>query len=232
MVQDGEFGHDLGRLDLHLEQAGSGAWELRAAEWQTIPITAALPARPDVAALIDRQAAALRRPIGTVAVPGRSAAERNLATRRLIARALKDETGADVGLQPAESLFGEWKSGPISRYDVYYVLPFPNRAAVVTLKGSELLKALAVPGMASAGAEVSPSTSGRQPEVRVTGAPLDPVRTYRVAAEDYHAANTPGLKGAPAETRDDDRDLVVRWLRKGRRQASGASRQSSPGQRQ
>ena len=92
-------------------------------------------------------------------MPGRTAAERNLATRRLIARALKDETGADVGLQPADSLFGEWKTGPISRYDVYYVLPFPNRAAVVTVKGSELLKALAVPGMASAGQPLCASSA-------------------------------------------------------------------------
>src|SRR5262249_18771840 len=47
VVQDGEFGHDLGQLDLHFEQAGSGAWELRAAEWKTIPITSALPERSD-----------------------------------------------------------------------------------------------------------------------------------------------------------------------------------------
>src|SRR5207245_10014337 len=50
-----------------------------------------------------------------------------------------------------------------------------------------------------------------------------PHRPDRAAADDSHAANTPGLKGAPAETRDDDRDLVVRWLQKRSRQASGAS---------
>src|SRR5262249_35906695 len=60
--QDGEFGHDLGRLDLHFEQAGSGAWELRAAAWKTIPITAALPERSDVATLINRQVAPIRQP--------------------------------------------------------------------------------------------------------------------------------------------------------------------------
>jgi 2',3'-cyclic-nucleotide 2'-phosphodiesterase (5'-nucleotidase family) len=215
VVQDGEFGHDLGQLDLHFEQNGSGAWELRAAEWKTLPITAALPERLDVAALIERQAAPLRRPIGRVEVPGRSAAERDLSTRRLIARALKAETGADVGLEPAESLFGEWKTGPISRYDVCYALPFPNHAAVVTVKGADLVKALAQPGMAVAGADVGTRSSGPEADIRIGGAALDSQRSYRVVAEDYHAANTPGLKGAPAESREDVRDLVARWLEKG-----------------
>jgi 5'-nucleotidase / UDP-sugar diphosphatase len=223
VVQDGEFGHDLGKLDLQFEQADSGAWELRAAEWQTIPITAALPERPDIASLIDRQALPLRRPIGTVQVPGRTAAERDVATRRLIAHALKDETGADVGLEPAGSLFGEWKSGPISRYDVCYVLPFPDHVAVVTIKGSELLKALTVPGMALAGAEVSSPASTTPPEVRIAGSTLDPDRTYRVAAEDFHATDTPGLKGARAQAGDDERDLVVHWLAQGGGKKTAAS---------
>lgn len=223
VVQDGEFGHDLGKLDLHFEQAGSGAWELRAAEWRTIPITAALPERPDVAALIDRQAAPLRRPIGAVQVPGRTAADRYDATRRLIAQALKEETGADVGLEPAGSLFGEWKTGPISRYDVCYVLPFPDHVAVVTVKGSELLKALTLPGMAVAGADVSSPTSGLPSEVRVAGVPVAPDRTYRVAAEDYLAAHTPGLMGAPAQTGGDERDLVVEWLTRGSRKTGAGS---------
>jgi 2',3'-cyclic-nucleotide 2'-phosphodiesterase (5'-nucleotidase family) len=180
-----------------------------------LPITAALPERPDVAALIERQAAPLRRPIGRVEVPGRNAVERDLSTRRLIARALKTETGADVGLEPAESLFGEWKTGPISRYDVCYALPFPNHAAVVTVKGADLVKALAQPGMAIAGADVGTRSSGPEADIRIAGAALDPQRSYRVVAEDYHAANTPGLKGAPAGSREDVRDLVARWLEKG-----------------
>jgi 2',3'-cyclic-nucleotide 2'-phosphodiesterase (5'-nucleotidase family) len=222
VVQDGEFGHDLGRLDLHFEQTGSGAWELRAAEWHTIPITASLPERPDVASMLQRAAAPLRRPVGRVQVPGSTVAERELATRRLIAQALKEETGADIGLEPADSLFGIWKTGPISAYDVRYVLPFPNHAVVVSVRGSDLLQALTLPGMAIAGAEVGSSASVPGPEVRVAGAPLDADRTYRVAAEDYHALETPGLKGAPADTRGDVRDLVVQWLRQGRGQQVGA----------
>src|SRR5204862_4343905 len=118
-----------------------------------------------------------------------TAAERDLSTRRHIALALKTETGADVGLQPAGSLFGEWKSGPISRYDVCYALRLPNHAAVVTVKGADLAKALTQPGMAIAGAEVTARSSGQEAAIRVGSAPLDPERTYRVAAEDFHAAN-------------------------------------------
>lgn len=230
VVQDGEFGHDLGRLDLQFEQAGTGSWELRACEWRALPITAALPERSDVAALLERQAAPLRRPIATVEVSGRAAAERDTATRRLIARALRDETGADVGLQPAGSLFGEWKSGPISRYDIRYVLPFPNQAAVVTVKGSDLRAALTAPGMALAGAEVRSRADGQQPELLIGGAPLDPEKRYRVAAEDFHAANTPGLKGAPAEPRGDVRELVARWLQQQARApaATGRNRAAAP----
>jgi len=145
-------------------------------------------------------------------VPGHNAAERDFSTRRLIAAALKAETGADVGLQPAGSLFGEWKTGPISRYDVCYALPFPNRAAVVTVKGSDLLTALRQPGMAIAGADAAAPSTASTTQFQIGGAPIDPDRAYRVAAEDYHAADTPGLKGAPSQAGGDVRDLVVQWL--------------------
>jgi 5'-nucleotidase/UDP-sugar diphosphatase len=226
VVQDGEFGHDLGRLDLTFEQTASGAWELRDCQWRTIPITSALPERADISTLIERQAAPLRRPVGTLDVPGRTAAERDLSTRRLIATALKAETGADVGLQPAGSLFGEWKSGPISRYDVTYVLPFPNHVVVATVKGADLLPALTEEGMATAGAEVRARSGSGPAEVWVGGAPLDPARGYRVAMEDYHASQSPTIKNAPAETGDDVRDLVVRWVQRGARAASLGARRS------
>jgi hypothetical protein len=84
---------------------------------------------------------------------------------------------------------------------------------VVTVKGSDLLTALRQPGMAIAGAEVASPSPASATEFRIGGAPLDPDRSYRVAAEDFHAANTPGLKGKPAQTGGDVRDLVVQWLR-------------------
>jgi 2',3'-cyclic-nucleotide 2'-phosphodiesterase (5'-nucleotidase family) len=215
IVQDGEFGLELGKMDLHFEQTPAGAWELRACEWRTLPITPALPERADIAGLLERRSAALRRPLGTFEVPGRTAVERNASTRLMIARALQTETGADIGLQPEGETFGEWKSGPISRYDVRYVLPFSDRAVVVTVKGSELRSVLALPRWAVAGAEVRRGDSAREPAVTVGGAPLDPEKRYRVAVTDFSAANTPGLKGAPVETKGDIRDLVERWLQRG-----------------
>jgi 2',3'-cyclic-nucleotide 2'-phosphodiesterase (5'-nucleotidase family) len=215
VVQDGEFGHDLGRLDLQFEQTAAGAWELRAAQWHTIPITASIPERADVASMLQRAAAPLSQPVGRVQISGSTVADREMATRRLIAQALKEETGADIGLVPAGTLFGIWKIGPISTYDVRYVLPFPDHAALVTVKGSDLAHTLTLPGMAIAGAEASSSTSGPAPELRVAGAPLDPDRTYHVAAQDFDASETPGLKGAPTETRGDIRDVVLQWLRQG-----------------
>ena len=70
--------------------------------------------------------------------------------------------------------------------------------------------------MALAGAEVRPRSAGQEPEISIAGTSLDREKTYRVAAEDFHATETPGLKGAPAQSGDDVRDLVERWVRRQR----------------
>jgi 2',3'-cyclic-nucleotide 2'-phosphodiesterase (5'-nucleotidase family) len=232
VVQDGEFGRELGRLDVSFERADSGAWELRECKWRTLPITRALPERTDVAALIERHAGPLRRPIGSVEVAGGNVTERDLSTRQIIARALKEEMGADVGLQPADTLHGTWRSGRISRYDIRYVLPFPDRIAVVTVKGKDLRQVLTQAGMAMAGAtvvmpsgkagslpasgraggEVGNAGNGGEPQVRVGAQTLDPEATYRVAIMDFHAREMPGLKGAPAQVGDDLREVIARWM--------------------
>jgi 2',3'-cyclic-nucleotide 2'-phosphodiesterase (5'-nucleotidase family) len=214
IVQDGEFGRELGRLDLRFERADSGAWELRECKWRVLPITRQLSERSDVAALIRKHAAPLRQPLGSVEVPGRTAAERELPIRRLIARALKEEMGADVGLLPPDTLYGTWKSGPISRYDIRYVLPFPDRAAVVTVQGKDLRQVITLTGMAIAGAEVRTAGNGREPDVRVGAQSLDPEATYRVAVMDFHAREMPGLKGAPAQIGDDLREVIARWVQR------------------
>jgi hypothetical protein len=94
-------------------------------------------------------------------------------------------------------------------------MPFPNRAAVATVKGSALEPLLTMPDMAMDGAEIRTLSNGGKPEVRIGEGALDPEKEYRVAVEDYRTTYMPGLKGAPVETRDDIRDLVARWAQRG-----------------
>jgi 2',3'-cyclic-nucleotide 2'-phosphodiesterase (5'-nucleotidase family) len=213
VVHSGEFAMELGRLDLRFEEQ-EGRWSLRGSEWTALPITAAVSERADIAWLVGTQAAALRRPLARVEVPGRNAVERERSTRRLIARAVRAETGADVALQPAGSLYGEWKSGPISLYDIRYVMPFPNRVAVATVQGSALATLLMMPDMAMDGAEIRASYDGSNPQIWIGNAVVDAAKEYRVAVEDYRTTYMPGLVGSPVQTGGDIRDVVARWLQR------------------
>lgn len=120
----------------------------------------------------------------------------------LIADAMRDATGADATITNGGGIRGDRTYDPgtvLTRRDILTELPFGNVTVVTEISGSQILAALEngvsrvedgagrfpqVSGLSFA-FDVSAPSGSRVSEVTVGGAPLDLVKVYKVATNDY-----------------------------------------------
>lgn len=207
IVQDGEFGVNLGRFDLRFSKSQTGAWRLAGYRYGLLPVGPDLAEAPDVKAVIAPYARPFEQTVGTLKgeAIGATPAERERLSTQVVVNALQQQTGADLALNPQMGGFFEvFRRPAVTRYDVFAVMPFKNRAVVATLTGAEIQALVKTqtdaPNIASAGTHISA---------------LDPARTYKVALVDFIARSTYKLPDTKlTETGRDIRDIVVAYIAK------------------
>lgn len=177
--------------------------------WRMVPVRGLTP-DAGTAALVKRYTDQLETElsveIGTTVKPLDSrrlvVREAEAAIGDLIADAIRDATGAEVGLMNGGGIRGDrvYPAGTrLTRRDVLTELPFNNITVMLDLKGSDLLLALenGVSRVADRGGRF-PQVSGlrfaydpakpamqRVLDVTVNGQKLDPERSYKVATIDF-----------------------------------------------
>lgn len=181
-----------------------------------IPVDDRLAEAPDVAALVQRQAALLAREldtvVGTTGVPldARESVTRQRETPlgHLFADLMRARVGAQVGLLNGGAIRGNRviPAGPITRRDVRQLLPFSNTVTLLEVSGDGLRAALErsvdeLPRptghfLQTAGVQfaVDPARppGQRVGAIEVEGQPVVPDRLYRVAVPDYLARGRDG----------------------------------------
>ncbi|HKA61160.1 MAG TPA: 5'-nucleotidase C-terminal domain-containing protein [Methylomirabilota bacterium] len=218
--------HEQGRAVI--VKAGSDALNLGQVEYEIrcgsvlgrrqrlIPVDDRLAEAPDVAALVQQQAALLARELDTVvgatAVPldARETATRQQETPlgRLFADLMRVRVGAQVGLLNSGAIRGNRviPAGPITKRDVRQLLPFSNTVTLLEVSGAALRAALErsvdqLPRptghfLQTAGVRftVDPARppGQRVGPIEVGDQPLLPDGVYRVAMPDYLARGRDG----------------------------------------
>jgi 5'-nucleotidase / UDP-sugar diphosphatase len=200
---------ELGQIDLNIFKA-TGAVE--SIDWKVIPVTDKTPEDAQFAPLNRKYGAQIKdfaTPVGRTRVDldARSSVGRTQETNvgDFIAEAFRMSTGADVGLMNGGSIRADEiiAAGPLTKRDVLSMLPFKNKVVKIELSGATLREALEH-GVARSAEDAEPgrfpqvsglrfSFDARLPagsrivELTVNGKPLDPKRTYTLAAPDYIA---------------------------------------------
>ena len=198
IVQDGEFGVNLGEYRLTFEGDAAGGWRLTAFTDRLIPVAAKLRPDPAIQAIVESYARPLDIDVGAQGVVGATPAERLRLTAEVLAAAWKASAGADVGLQPDGSLFEAFRDSRVTRYVVRAVLPFHDTVWRGDVAGAKLKALLENPAPA-----VGAIRSTLDPSQ------IDPARTYSVAAVGFTAqALIVGAVNTGAEARKAAED----WL--------------------
>jgi 5'-nucleotidase / UDP-sugar diphosphatase len=154
---------------------------------------------------------------------------REAAIGNLVADAMRASAHTDVAITNGGGLRASriYPAGtPISRRDVLEELPFGNRVIAIDIRGRDLRNAI------ENGLSELPNTAGRFPQIsgmtveadatrpagsrvasiRVAGAPLDELKIYRVATNDFMARGGDGyamFRGAPQSLPDEDSPLLA-----------------------
>lgn len=199
ITSTGEYLQSLGRVSLR-----PGADQ---------PVSAALIPRPEhyedhdildvVTALEAEQSDALDRVIGQTAVELNG--ERDLVRTResnwgsYVCDAMVEMTGADVALMNGGNIRATVPEGDITVRDVLTVFPYSNYVCVLSVTGETLIEALehgysSLPdgngaflqmGGMTVTIDASKEPGERVPEVMIGGEPIDPLREYDLATNDF-----------------------------------------------
>ncbi|MBY0335624.1 MAG: 5'-nucleotidase C-terminal domain-containing protein [Acetobacteraceae bacterium] len=241
MVQAGAFGRWAGRLDLDLRADGA----VNAHGGAIRELGADTPEDPAMREVVARLAAPLqalrRQAVGHLpaALPNLSCGAGPCELGRLVAEAMRQAAGAEIGWQNGGGLRAGLPGGVVTLEDVLTTLPFANTLARITLRGGDLLAAL------ENGVSRLPQPSGRFPQTaglrfaveaarpagqRVTSAeveeapgdwrPLDPARAYSIATNSFLRRGGDGYAAFAQrvlESRDDGpliEDALIAWLRR------------------
>ncbi|HSS19086.1 MAG TPA: 5'-nucleotidase C-terminal domain-containing protein [Pyrinomonadaceae bacterium] len=200
---------ELGQIDLNISQR-TGAVE--SIDWRIIPVTDKTPDDKDFLSLNRKYGALIKdlaTPVGrsSVALDARSAVGRKQETNvgDFIADAFRTSTRADVGLMNGGSIRADEiiAPGQLSKRDVLSILPFKNKVVKVEVSGALLREALehgvarsaedAEPGRFPQVSGIRFTFDARRPagsrivDLSINGKPLDPQKTYTLAASDYVA---------------------------------------------
>lgn len=200
IVQTGEFGVNLGKLDLHFEKTRWG-WKLTDYDYRLLPVGPGLKEAPDVKAVADAYAAPLKNEAAAT-LPlrflGTTPEERTRKTTEAVAVALARATGAELGLHvEGDGFFDVFRTEKLTRYDIWAVMPFKNKVATLTMTGAEL-------------AALAQKNKG----VVLSAPATDLNKSYTVAVVDFTATGTLGLESKRLSIGGDLREAVIAGLRK------------------
>lgn len=228
IVQTGSKASAVGRVDLWLDPKTKAVVESSA---RLVDLDEAPPATFEkeqpvaiiAANLVARTEQRMKQRVGQLLAPAERAKEplASSSMGNLIADAVRAHARADVGLMNRGGIRADLRQGPVTRRDVFEVMPFDNNIVVLKLTGAELraLVAKAVEGKSHSGIEVSgltiearvgPNDERTLLGLRVDGAPIDPERVYRVAMNSFMADGGDAYieKVPPGDKRTDDVTLL------------------------
>jgi 5'-nucleotidase/UDP-sugar diphosphatase len=199
IVQDGEFGADLGRFDLRLRRDTTGRWHLAGYQYVLLPVGPSLAEAPDVKAALAPYVRPFETAVGHLGGIAATPAARSRQTTQVVVDALREQTGDDLAFTPnGDGFFEVFRHRVVTRYDVYAVMPFHNNVVTASLMGAEVQALLKAHPDTVASGDVSR---------------LDAARTYRVALVDYEGRSVYKLTGGRLQdTGRDLRAVVIAYL--------------------
>jgi 2',3'-cyclic-nucleotide 2'-phosphodiesterase (5'-nucleotidase family) len=217
LVQTGEWGAELGRLDLLLERNAAGRWRVSRHRAHLIPVTSATPDDPAVAAVLDSlwapHAAKYDEVLATATADFANRGD-DLPQNSFHADAVRAEFGVEVEFEGTGGVHWPIVAGPVTRAGLVDV--DQNRSTVVTfrMKGSEMRRVVERLRPVGSGLRYR-MVFGKLEDITVGGAPLDEARVYSCAAGSSLVSRLDGFE--MLDKRDTERlwsDVVIDAVRR------------------
>ena len=140
----------------------------------------------------------------------------NWATDALWERAKRMYDGrVDIAIVNMGGMRCEWPAGPITKGNVFELMPFDNMLVVLTLKGSDVIALCEsfarYGGQGVAGMRVK-TVGGKLADVQIAGKKVNPEALYTVATSDYLSGGTDHMDALTHYVEYWNSDLLIRDL--------------------
>ena len=121
----------------------------------------------------------------------------------------------DIAIVNMGGMRCSWPKGPITRGNVFELMPFDNRLVVLTLKGSDIIELCQsfaqYGGQGVAGMRVK-VVDGQLADVQIGGRAVNPEALYHVATSDYLSGGADHMDALAQYSELWDSDLLIRDL--------------------
>ena len=142
--------------------------------------------------------------------------ERDAPLGNLVTDVVRKAANADVAMVTSSSLRQSIPPGRILVETLRAAMPYENAVLVYPMSGAQLQSVIAY-SVAHSGTDTFCQLSGavvrgsaRMPVISIAGAPLDPIRTYRVAVTDFQALVADGYRQIFAPLKSETTGLKLR----------------------
>jgi 5'-nucleotidase / UDP-sugar diphosphatase len=213
IVQAYQWGGELGRLDLLFDKDENGVWRVGRYRARLLPVTSNIPEDPKVAAVVARYWDPIAARYGEIV--GKAAAdftEDDLANYNLVADAVRETYGTEIGLENMGGVRAPIIKGDISMADLIELDPFSNTVVTFKITGRQLKDVLLRSKPAVSGIRYRVE-NGVLTEVTVGGKPVKDGREYSAVSNSYLAGSA--LKGIKVKNSGKIRlTVLVEYIRK------------------
>jgi 2',3'-cyclic-nucleotide 2'-phosphodiesterase (5'-nucleotidase family) len=215
IVQDYQWGGELGRIDLLFAKDPKGAWHVERYRARLIPITSAIPEDEKVAKVVDGYwkpiAARYGEVLGT-AEDDFTVRGDDLAPYNLVADLVRESAATEIDFENIGGVRSPFIKGDITFADLINADPFENEIMTFHITGKQLKDILVRGRPAVSGLRYR--LEGRQLiEVSVGGRPVEDDRVYFGSTNSYFASRT--MKGIEFKNSGKmRRDVIKEMLRK------------------
>jgi 5'-nucleotidase / UDP-sugar diphosphatase len=141
IVQDHQWGGELGRLDLLFNRDEAGSWHVDRYRAQLIPITSAIPEDTETAKVVDSYWGKISARFGEII--GEAAGDfitrgDDMAQYNLFADSIREACRTEIELENMGGIRSELIAGKITRGDLVAMDPFNNTVVTFRMKGKML----------------------------------------------------------------------------------------------
>ena len=196
LVQSGQRGGELGRLDLLLEKNAAGQWRVGRYQAHLIPVTSETPDDPGVAAVLDSlwapYAAKYDEVIATATADFADRGD-DFAQNHFVADAVRTEFGVEVAFENAGGMHIPIPAGPVTRAMLAAVDRQPFTIVTFRMRGREIRRFVQRSRPVVSGLRYR-MFLGKLERVTVGDRPLDDARVYSCAANSSVAGLMDGFE--------------------------------------
>ena len=196
VVQAGDYGRFLGRLDIRLRKDEASQYHIAKVEGKLLPIDSRIKEDVKINKLLKRYSEPLEELLCTSEVALTNPDSGDNTMGNLVVKALRVETDTDVALLDRSAVQGGIEHGDITIADICRIHPWRNRVLKLTLTGAQLQQILAKHDILTAGCSFE-KIEEEIKNLKVGKLPADLKKSYKVVVGEYLVGLVPSLREIP-----------------------------------